>query len=141
MRVRRDGNSLFFLRRRRILEPVMDRTWGMPYESRRITPICLCLGVGGGVWVYGGGGQSVSLDSREPAIPRARPPTHPYTSHWNPNPNPEPPDRPTHPDSPTTATINQLRTWEGVRPFLASLQTCSSTSLGVALAHEGGVRL
>lgn len=25
---------------RRILEPVMARTWAMPLESRRITPIC-----------------------------------------------------------------------------------------------------
>ena len=29
---------------------------------------------------------------------------------------------------------------EGARPFLASLQTCSTTSEGEVLSHEGGVR-
>ena len=30
--------------------------------------------------------------------------------------------------------------WEGVRPFFASLHTCSITSPGVCLNHDGGVR-
>ena len=42
---------------------------------------------------------------------------------------------------PPTHPIQDVPIWEGVKPFLASLQTCSSTSLGVALAQEGGVRL
>jgi hypothetical protein len=29
---------------------------------------------------------------------------------------------------------------EGVRPFFASLDTCSTTSLGLTFNHEGGVR-
>merc|ERR1719502_1800237 len=29
---------------------------------------------------------------------------------------------------------------EGVRPFFASLQTCSTTSEGEVFSHEGGVR-
>eukprot|EP00966_Prymnesium_polylepis_P313747 7250223-Prymnesium_polylepis.1 len=29
---------------------------------------------------------------------------------------------------------------EGVRPFFASLETCSTTSLGLTFSHEGGVR-
>ncbi len=37
-------HSLFFFRRRSTLEPVMERTWGTPCASRRITPICVVRG-------------------------------------------------------------------------------------------------
>jgi hypothetical protein len=57
------------LRIRRILFPVTKRTWGIPCESRRVTPI-----------------------------------------------------------------------WEGVKPLRASLMICSTTSSGVVLSHDGGVR-
>ena len=66
----KEENAPFFFRMRRIFAPVTLRTWAIPCESRRITPIS-----------------------------------------------------------------------DGVNPFFANLQICSSTSSGVTFNHEGGVRL
>ena len=64
-----DQHTPWLFNTRRILLPVTNRTWGMPCESRRVTPI-----------------------------------------------------------------------WDGVRPLRASLIMCSTTSSGVVLSHDGGVR-
>ena len=67
--MRRNQYAPWLFSTRRILLPVTKRTWGIPCESRRVTPI-----------------------------------------------------------------------WDGVRPLRASLMMCSTTSSGVVLSHDGGVR-
>ena len=37
--------------------------------------------------------------------------------------------------------MNSFQTWDGVRPFLASLHTFSSTWVAVTFSHDGGVLL